>query len=41
MSDANKLLYPSLEELVRQIKAINRAWKISGELYGKDSSLST
>lgn len=41
MSDTNKLLYPSLRELVTQIKAINRAWKVAGDLYGKDSPLST
>lgn len=41
MSDINELLYPSLRELVTQIKAINRAWKVAGDLYGKDSPLST
>lgn len=41
MSDINELLYPSLRELVKQIKAINSAWKVAGKLYGKDSPLST
>ena len=41
MGDINELLYPSLRELVTQIKAINSAWKVAGDLYGKDSPLST
>jgi hypothetical protein len=41
MGDINELLYPSLRELVRQIKAINSAWKVAGDLYGKESPLST
>lgn len=41
MSDINELLYPSLRELVTQIKAINRAWKVSQDLYGNNSPLST
>ena len=41
MSDTNELLYPSLRELVTQIKEINGAWKAAGNLYGKDSPLST
>ena len=41
MSNINELLYPSLRELVTQIKAINRAWKVTGDLFGNDSPLST
>ncbi|MGB3640941.1 MAG: hypothetical protein WBA39_25700 [Rivularia sp. (in: cyanobacteria)] len=41
MSDIDELLYPSLRELVNQIKAINRAWKVTGDLFGNDSPLST
>ncbi|MBE9211625.1 hypothetical protein IQ247_02655 [Plectonema cf. radiosum LEGE 06105] len=41
MSDANELLYPSLRQLVTQIKAINRGWKVAGNLYGNNSPLST
>lgn len=41
MSDINELLYPSLRKLVTQIKAINHAWKVAGDLYGNDSPLST
>lgn len=41
MSDTNELLYPSLRQLVKQIKAINRAWKVAGNLYGDNSPLST
>ncbi|MGB3656020.1 MAG: hypothetical protein WBA41_33060 [Rivularia sp. (in: cyanobacteria)] len=41
MGDINELLYPSLRELVKQIKAINSAWKLAGDLYGDDSPLST
>ena len=41
MSDTTQLLYPSLEKLVKQIKAINSAWKVAGDLYGNDSPLST
>ncbi|MBF2016462.1 MAG: hypothetical protein IGS23_14925 [Rivularia sp. T60_A2020_040] len=41
MNDINELLYPSLKELVKQIKAINDAWKVTGDLYGNNSPLST
>ncbi len=41
MSGINELLYPSLRKLVTQIKAINSAWKVAGQLYGKDSPFST
>lgn len=41
MSDTNELLNPSLRELVTQIKAINSAWKVSQDLYGNNSPLST
>ncbi len=41
MGDINEFLYPSLRELVTQIKAINCAWKVARNLYGKESSLST
>lgn len=41
MSNINELLYPSLRELVTQIKAINSAWKVSQDLYGNNSPLST
>ncbi|OKH32431.1 hypothetical protein NIES2101_40705 [Calothrix sp. HK-06] len=35
------LLHPPLEQLVREIKAFNHAWKATSELFGKDSPLST
>ncbi len=41
MSDINELLYPSLRQLVTQIKAVNRAWKVTGNLYGDNSPFST
>ena len=41
MSDINKLLYPSLRELVTQIKAINSGWKVASDLFGDNSPLST
>ncbi|RUT08179.1 hypothetical protein DSM106972_013470 [Dulcicalothrix desertica PCC 7102] len=41
MNNIGDLLHPSLEQLVREIKAFNHAWKASSELFGKDSPLST
>lgn len=41
MTQARDLLHPSIEELIREIKAINHAWKAVSELFGNDSPLST
>ena len=41
MSNINELLYPSLRELVTQIKAINSGWKVASDLFGDNSPLST
>ena len=41
MNNIGDLLRPSLEQLVREIKAFNHAWKATSELFGKDSPLST
>ncbi|WP_414564691.1 MULTISPECIES: hypothetical protein [unclassified Anabaena] len=36
----SELLYPSVETLVKEIVAINHAWKVAGELFGNNSPLS-
>ena len=40
MTNTVKLLYPSIEKLVREIVAVNHAWKVADELFGENSSLS-
>lgn len=35
-----ELLYPSVEKLVKEIVAVNHAWKVARELFGQDSPLS-
>ncbi|WP_191756951.1 hypothetical protein [Komarekiella delphini-convector] len=35
-----ELLYPSVEKLVKEIVAVNHAWKVACELFGQDSALS-
>src|SRR4051812_29858499 len=35
------LLHPSMEQLVKQIVALNHAWKAARELFGENSPLST
>ena len=34
------MLRPSVEKLVKEIVAINHAWKVARELFGEDSHLS-
>lgn len=41
MDETGELSYPSLEQIVTEIKAVNRAWKVACELFGEDSPLST
>ena len=41
MSETRDLMYPSLQQFVTEIKAINHAWKVASELFGEDSPLST
>ncbi|MCW5315914.1 hypothetical protein GTQ43_19475 [Nostoc sp. KVJ3] len=40
MSETAKILYPSVEKLVKEIVAVNHAWKVACELFGQDSPLS-
>ncbi|WP_189525187.1 hypothetical protein [Nostoc sp. 'Peltigera membranacea cyanobiont' 232] len=40
ISETAKLLYPSIEKLVKEIVAVNHAWKVARELFGEDSPLS-
>ncbi|WP_027404426.1 hypothetical protein [Aphanizomenon flos-aquae] len=40
MTNTVKLLYPFIEKLVREIVAVNHAWKVASELFGENSSLS-
>jgi hypothetical protein len=41
MTNIVKLLYPSIEQLVREIVAVNHAWKVASEIFGDTSPLST
>jgi hypothetical protein len=41
MNETAVLLYPSLEQLIMEIKAVNDAWKVACEVFGEDSPLST
>lgn len=35
------MLTPSVEQMVREIVAVNHAWKVACELFGENSPLST
>ncbi|WP_265578511.1 MULTISPECIES: hypothetical protein [unclassified Nostoc] len=37
ISETAKLSYPSMEKLVKEIVAVNHAWKVACELFGQDS----
>jgi hypothetical protein len=39
-NQAAEMLRPSVEKLVKEIVAINHAWKVARELFGEDSHLS-
>lgn len=41
MAETKELLNPSVEQLVKEIVAVNHAWKVACELFGENSSLST
>lgn len=40
MSNTAELLYSSIKQLVREIVAVNHAWKVASEIFGENSSLS-
>ncbi|MDF5738607.1 MULTISPECIES: hypothetical protein [unclassified Nostoc] len=40
INETAELLYPSVEKLVKEIVAVNHAWKVACELFGQDSHLS-
>ncbi len=41
MLENTEIINPSIEQLVREIVAVNHAWKVACELFGENSSLST
>lgn len=41
MAETAELLHPSMEQLLKEIMALNHAWKAARELFGENSSLST
>jgi hypothetical protein len=41
MAETKELLNPSVEQLVKEIVAVNHAWKVACQLFGENSPLST
>ncbi len=41
MHENTAVITPSVEQMVREIVAVNHAWKVACELFGENSSLST
>ncbi len=41
MAETKELLNPSVDQLVKEIVAVNHAWKVACELFGENSPLST